>query len=125
MSPTRKASADATPFGERIAAAYASEGAALDLGRGMLDGETHPEAVVRLPAAMLNRHGLIAGATGTGKTKTLQLLAEQLSLIGVPVFAPDVRGALSGLSRPGETSARVTGRAKELGVEWSPAASTT
>src|SRR4051794_34602381 len=125
MSPKRKQAADDTPFGERITAAYAAEGPALDLGRGMLDGETHPDAVVRIPAAMLNRHGLIAGATGTGKTKTLQLLAEQLSAIGVPVFAADVKGDLSGLSKPGEPSDRVTSRATELGVEWAPAGSTT
>ena len=125
MSPNRKRTEDEAPFGERITTAYAAEGTALDLGRGMLDGETHPDAVVRLPASMLNRHGLIAGATGTGKTKTLQLLAEQLSAIGVPVFAADVKGDLSGLSAPGEASERVTSRAAELGAEWSPAAATT
>ena len=80
-----------------------------------------PEAVVQLPAAMCNRHGLIAGATGTGKTKTLQLLAEQLSAIGVPVFAADVKGDLTGLLKPGEASDRVMARASDLGVEFSPA----
>jgi DNA helicase HerA-like ATPase len=69
---------------------------------------------------MLNRHGLIAGATGTGRTKTLQLMAEQLSAIGVPVFAADIKGDLSGLSRPGEDSDRVRSRAEDLGVEWVP-----
>jgi len=107
-------------FASRIAAAYASEGAALELGRGMSGGTVHPEAVVQVPAAMCNRHGLIAGATGTGKTKTLQLMAEQLSAMGVPVFAADVKGDLSGLSRPGEPSDRVTSRATDLGIEWSP-----
>ena len=80
-----------------------------------------PEAVVQVPAAMCNRHGLIAGATGTGKTKTLQLMAEQLSAMGVPVFAADVKGDLSGLSRPGEVSDRVTSRVDEMELEWSPA----
>jgi hypothetical protein len=108
-------------FAERIATAYATEGGALGLGRAVLDGTTHPDAVVQIPAAMTNRHGLIAGATGTGKTKTLQLMAEQLSAMGVPVFAADVKGDLSGLSKPGETSDRVTSRAGDLGVEWSPA----
>jgi uncharacterized protein len=116
-----KKKTDEVPFGERVAAAYATEGAALVLGRAVREGATHPEAVVQIPAAMANRHGLIAGATGTGKTKTLQLMAEQLSAIGVPVFAADVKGDLSGLSKPGETSERVTGRAADLGVEWSPA----
>src|SRR3990170_3278185 len=107
-------------FASRIATAYASEGAALELGRGMHDGTVHPEAVVQVPAAMCNRNGLIAGATGTGKTKTLQLMAEQLSAMGVPVFAADVKGDLSGLSRPGQPSDGVTKRAGELGIEWSP-----
>ncbi|MEO6627223.1 MAG: helicase HerA-like domain-containing protein [Aquihabitans sp.] len=107
-------------FASRIAAAYASEGAALELGRAMLGGTVQKDAVVQVPAAMCNRHGLIAGATGTGKTKTLQLMAEQLSAMGVPVFAADVKGDLSGLSRPGEQSDRVTGRAGDLGIEWSP-----
>ncbi len=108
-------------FSERVAAAYATEGAALGLGRAMLGGATHPEAVVQIPAAMTNRHGLIAGATGTGKTKTLQLMAEQLSAMGVPVFAADIKGDLSGLSQPGEPGDRIASRSKDLGVEWSPA----
>ena len=108
-------------FASRIAAAYATDGAALELGRGMLGGTVHPDAIVRVPAAMCNRHGLIAGATGTGKTKTLQLMAEQLSAMGVPVFAADVKGDLSGISMPGQPSDAVTRRAGELGIEWGPA----
>ena len=115
----RKTKAE-TPFGERIAAAYATEGAALVLGRGVHDGTTRPEAIVQIPAAMTNRHGLIAGATGTGKTKTLQLMAEQLSSIGVPVFAADIKGDLSGVSKPGVAGDRITDRATDLGVEWAP-----
>ena len=107
-------------FASRISAGYAAEGAAIDLGRGMLDGKTSPGAVVQLPAAMLNRHGLIAGATGTGKTKTLQLMAEQISALGVPVFAADMKGDLAGLTRPGATNDRITERADDLGVEWAP-----
>ena len=112
--------ADTAEFGARIAAAYATEGAAVELGKGMLGGAVVPEATVGIPAAMCNRHGLIAGATGTGKTKTLQLMTEQLSAMGVPVFAADVKGDLAGLSRPGEQSDRVAARVGELGVEWSP-----
>ena len=112
---------DTTEFTERVVTAYASKGPAIELGRAMLGGAVLPEAAVRVPAAMYNRHGLIAGATGTGKTKTLQLMAEQLSAIGVPVFAADVKGDLSGLSRPGEVSDRVTSRVDEMQLEWSPA----
>jgi DNA helicase HerA-like ATPase len=108
-------------FGARIAAAYATDGPAVELGRAMLGGTVHPDAPVRIPAAMCNRHGLIAGATGTGKTKTLQLLAEQLSALGVPVFAADVKGDLAGLSRPGEAGEKVAARVAELGLEWTPA----
>jgi predicted nucleic-acid-binding protein len=89
-------------FGDAIAGAYASEGPAIELGRGVHEGSVVPEAVVRLPLAMMNRHGLVAGATGTGKTKTLQVLAEQLSAAGVPVFCADVKGDVSGLAAAGD-----------------------
>ena len=85
-----------------------------------LDGSPHPDALVRMPLAMLNRHGLIAGATGTGKTKTLQLIAEQLSAAGVPVVLADLKGDLAGLVQPGETGDRVTRRAADTGDAWAP-----
>lgn len=110
----------ADDFDTRIAAAYATSGAALDLGRGMLGGTVHQDAIVQLPARMMNRHGLIAGATGTGKTKTLQLMVEQLSAMGVPVFAADIKGDLSGLTRPGPADERAVQRVNDLGIEWSP-----
>ena len=110
----------AEDFPSRIAKAYATEGAALELGRAMQGGTTYPEAVVQVPASMCNRHGLIAGATGTGKTKTLQLMTEQLSAMGVPVFVSDVKGDLTGLSRPGAASEALQRRATDLGVEWTP-----
>jgi len=72
--------------------------------------------------ALANRHGLIAGATGTGKTVTLRVLAEGLSRIGVPVFLADVKGDLSGIARPGEGAPPVLERAKALGIQWSPEA---
>lgn len=112
-----------TEFVGRIAAGYAAKGAVVELGRAMLGGTTYPDAVVQIPASMCNRHGLIAGATGTGKTKTLQLMAEQLSAIGVPVFAADMKGDLAGLLHPGERNDRVDERATDLGVEWAPAGS--
>ncbi len=113
--------ADTADFPSRIAAAYVAQGKALDLGRGVKDGAVFPAAVVQIPAAMLGRHGLIAGATGTGKTRTLQLMAEQLSAIGVPVFAADVKGDLSGLSQPGVFDDKVKARLQELGATREPA----
>jgi DNA helicase HerA-like ATPase len=107
-----------------IAAGYSSEGAALELGTVVLDGAVDPAARVRIPLATINRHGLVAGATGTGKTKTLQGIAEQLSAAGVPVVMADVKGDLSGLSQPGEASGKITARAAETGDDqWRPAGS--
>ncbi|MEU3823770.1 helicase HerA-like domain-containing protein [Streptomyces sp. NPDC029080] len=104
-----------------IAAGYAFTGPALDLGALLWDGHCHPDAPVRIPLTVLNRHGLVAGATGTGKTKTLQLIAEQLSAQGVPVFLADVKGDLSGVARPGQENDRVRARSGEVGQEWTPA----
>ncbi|WP_406636415.1 helicase HerA-like domain-containing protein [Amycolatopsis sp. WGS_07] len=105
-----------------IAQGYVSDGAAVELGAVVIDGKTEASAAVRLPLATLNRHGLVAGATGTGKTKTLQLISEQLSAAGVPVVLADVKGDLSGLSAPGEASDRTAKRSAELGDDWAPAA---
>jgi DNA helicase HerA-like ATPase len=109
-------------FDAAIAGGYATEGAAIDLGRGVLDGAVHREAVVRVPLATLNRHGLIAGATGTGKTKTLQVLAEQLSLAGVPVFVADVKGDVSGLAAPAAPGGPAERRMADLGLPFAPKA---
>jgi DNA helicase HerA-like ATPase len=109
-----------TDFAAAIAEAYAAEGATIDIGRGVHDGALAQDAVVQVPLAMMNRHGLIAGATGTGKTKTLQGLAEQLSAAGVPVFCADLKGDLSGLAVPGETGAVAERRNTELGKAFTP-----
>ncbi|MFI2210528.1 helicase HerA-like domain-containing protein [Streptomyces sp. NPDC020141] len=101
-----------------IASGYDLAGAALDLGALLWDGRCLPEAPIRIPLSMLNRHGLVAGATGTGKTKTLQLIAEQLSAQGVPVFLADVKGDVSGISAPGRPGERVEERAGQVGQEW-------
>jgi uncharacterized protein len=103
---------------QRIANGYAVEGQALELGTVVVDGEADPTAQIRIPLATINRHGLVAGATGTGKTKTLQLIAEQLSAAGVPVLMADVKGDLSGLSRPGEANDKTAARAKDTGDTW-------
>ena len=102
--------------------AYASSGDAITLGSVLADGECDPEPIVRIPLAMLNRHGLIAGATGTGKTRTLQLVAEQLSRAGVSVFLSDVKGDLSGVGTAGAPNDRITQRAKDTGFAWIPSA---
>ncbi|MET7982431.1 helicase HerA-like domain-containing protein [Streptomyces sp. NPDC005281] len=103
-----------------IAAGYAFAGPALDLGALLWDGTCLPDAQIRIPLPMLNRHGLVAGATGTGKTKTLQLIAEQLSAQGVPVFLADIKGDVSGISTPGEPGEKVEERAREVAQEWTP-----
>ncbi len=106
----------------QIASGYAVGGQALELGTVVVDGVVDPAARVRIPLATINRHGLVAGATGTGKTKTLQVIAEQLSAAGVPVLMADVKGDLSGLARAGAASDRTAERARETGDDWSPAA---
>ena len=107
---------------QRIAAGYAVEGQALNLGSIVVDGKVDPSAQVRIPLATVNRHGLVAGATGTGKTKSLQVMAEQLSAAGVPVVMADVKGDLSGLSRAGTPGDKTTQRAADTGDTWVPSA---
>jgi len=105
---------------KRIASGYAVQGKALELGTVVVDGEADPTAPIRIPLATINRHGLVAGATGTGKTKTLQLIAEQLSAAGVPVLMADVKGDLSGLAQPGVANEKTAARAKDTGDNWEP-----
>ncbi len=108
-------------FAEMLGAGYGFTDPSIILGAALESGGgVHQEPKVRIPLAMLNRHGLIAGATGTGKTKTLQLLTEQLVAQGVPVFVTDIKGDLSGLAQPGDPSDRVTARAKDVGWAWKP-----
>jgi DNA helicase HerA-like ATPase len=107
---------------DELRQAYDFEGPALELGAAVLDGQAHPDARVRMPLSMLNRHGLVAGATGTGKTKTLQLIAEQLSTAGVPVFLADIKGDVSGMGAPGTPSERIAARAADTATDWQPTA---
>ncbi|ATL28938.1 ATPase component BioM of energizing module of biotin ECF transporter [Streptomyces formicae] len=111
-------SAALPPEAVKIAAGYAFTGPALDLGALLWDGQCLADAQIRIPLPMLNRHGLVAGATGTGKTKTLQLIAEQLAAQGVPVFLADIKGDVSGISAPGEEGAKVAERAADVGQQW-------
>ncbi len=107
---------------EQIRAGYAFEGAALEFGAAVTDDTAHPDVTVRIPLSAMNRHGLVAGATGTGKTKTLQLMAEQLVEQGVPVFLADVKGDLSGMATPGVGNDRITARSADVGMQWEPTA---
>lgn len=110
-------------FADMLAAGYGFADPAIVLGAAIEHGTVHPEPKIRIPLAMMNRHGLVAGATGTGKTRTLQLMAEQLSNAGVPVFISDIKGDLQGLAVPGTASDKLAGRAKDIGYDWKPAGS--
>ena len=125
---TTGTSSTAGPLGkaaiDAIRAGYAFTGDVLEMG-ALVNGDALPDVQVRIPIAMLNRHGLVAGATGTGKTRTLQVLAEQLSAAGVPVFAADIKGDLSGIATPGQPNDKLLARTKGIGQHWAAAASPT
>jgi len=106
---------------DTIRTGYSFDAPALEVG-ALVNGEVMADVPVRIPISMLNRHGLIAGATGTGKTRTLQLLAEQLSAAGVPVFAADIKGDLSGMATAGESSEKLLTRTASIGQQWEPQA---
>ncbi|WP_249043197.1 helicase HerA-like domain-containing protein, partial [Georgenia thermotolerans] len=114
------ASAALTGYAREVADGYDITGPSIALGALLDGGAPVPGAQVRLPLAMLNRHGLVAGATGTGKTRTLQLLAEELSGAGVPVFLTDIKGDLTGLAEPGASSDKLLARTRALGQDWAP-----
>ncbi|MBN2742635.1 MAG: DUF853 family protein [Marinilabiliaceae bacterium] len=105
-------------FLKHITDGYACKGDHIILGAAMLDGEPLADAHVRVPLKTMNRHGLIAGATGTGKTKTLQVISEQLSLQGVPVLLMDVKGDLSGVAMPGTEKPFITERHAKIGLPY-------
>ena len=108
-----------------IAAGYTFDVPTITLGRPYVDPSAPmTDITIQIPVRLLNRHGLIAGATGTGKTKSLQLLAEQISRAGSPVFAADMKGDLSGIGAIGVANDAINARAKDLGYEWKPVAST-
>jgi uncharacterized protein len=99
---------------------YACKGDSIILGGAMLDGQPVAGTQVKIPLKTMNRHGLIAGATGTGKTKTLQVISEQLSEKGIPVLLMDVKGDLSGIASPGDEKPFITERHKKINLPFSP-----
>ncbi|MEL4308183.1 helicase HerA-like domain-containing protein [Joostella sp. CR20] len=105
-------------FFQHIEEGYKTKGDYISMGAAMLDGEPLTNALVKIPLKTLNRHGLIAGATGTGKTKTLQILAENLSEKGIPVLLMDLKGDLSGLAQPGEDNAKIQERHTKIGFPY-------
>lgn len=107
-------------FTADIQAGYTFSGASIILGGAMLDAEALPGLQIKAPLRTMNRHGLIAGATGTGKTKSLQLIAEQLSGNGVSSLLMDIKGDLSGIAMPGTENAKIIERAGKIGVSWHP-----
>ena len=105
-------------FLESIVAGYTHKHDSFVLGVAKLDGEPVEGAQVKIPLKTLNRHGLIAAATGTGKTKTLQVMAEQLSMKGIPCLLMDLKGDLSGLAQPGQVNDHITWRHAAIGEPY-------
>ncbi|MEP7267331.1 MAG: helicase HerA-like domain-containing protein [Saprospiraceae bacterium] len=107
-------------FVENIKNGYQFKGESIILGTAMLNKEISKDLFIRLPLSTLNRHGLIAGATGTGKTKSLQLFAENLSAHGVPCLLMDIKGDLSGIALPGEANTKILDRANHINIPFIP-----
>ena len=108
-------------FIQQITEGYSSKGESIILGGALLDGEALGNAAVKIPLKTLNRHGLIAGATGTGKTKTIQVVSEQLSSFGIPVLMMDIKGDFSGIAKEGEEKAFITERHAKINIPYQTA----
>lgn len=109
---------DVKKFQEEIQAGYTFKGDSILLGGAMLNGQSVPDSQIKAPLKTFNRHGLIAGATGTGKTKTLQNIAERLSEKGVPVLMMDIKGDLSGLTQASDGHPKIDERHAKIGSPW-------
>jgi DNA helicase HerA-like ATPase len=114
--------ADKTKFLQAVKDGYTFKSESFRIGSGMLEGEVVSGADVMIPLKTMNRHGLIAGATGTGKTKTLQMLAEGLSDASVPVLLMDIKGDLSGIAAEGTMNDKIKERYQKLNLEFKPSA---
>ncbi len=112
--------AASTDFFDHIEQGYTTKGDYIVMGAAMLNGEAVTDALVKIPLKTLNRHGLIAGATGTGKTKTLQVLAENLSEKGIPVLLMDLKGDLSGLAQASAGHPKIDERHAKIGIPFEP-----
>lgn len=112
--------ADLAKFTQNINDGYTTKGDFIVLGSALLDGVPQKEAQVKLPLKTLNRHGLIAGATGTGKTVTLQIIAENMCVKGIPVLLMDLKGDLSGLAKQGVTNPKIEERHTAIGIPYVP-----
>ena len=113
---------EASKLLETVQTGYTFKGEHVKIGRAMFNGEVVPDADVFLPLKTLNRHGLIAGATGTGKTKTLQMISECLSDNSIPVLLMDIKGDLSGIAAAGAANDKINARYQQLGMEYKPTA---
>lgn len=105
-------------FIQHITDGYRCHGESITLGGAILDGEALPNTLVKIPLKTLNRHGLIAGATGTGKTKTIQVLSEQLSTFGIPVLMMDIKGDFSGIAMEGQLKSFITERHAKINIPY-------
>ena len=112
--------ADTAKFTQSITDGYSTKGDFIVLGSALLDGVPQKDAQVKLPLRTLNRHGLIAGATGTGKTVTLQVIAENMCAKGIPVLLMDLKGDLSGIAKAGITNPKIEERHAAIGMPYVP-----
>lgn len=112
--------ADKSKFIEELSSKYTTKGESITLGKGMFDGEVVSEVDVKIPLKTINRHGLIAGATGTGKTKSIQVFVEQLSKAGIPSLVLDIKGDFSGIAEAGTQNAIIQERYAKTGFSFQP-----
>ncbi len=113
-----KVMASKEEFAKTINEGYTTKGDFITIGAGVFENNVESATLIKAPLKTFNRHGLVAGATGTGKTKTLQGIAEKLSAKGVPVLLMDIKGDLSGIAKPGAENDKIKDRQSKVGIEW-------